>query len=241
MRFVKNIIRSLIYRYHTSSSNKYIEYLRKLGASIGENVTILAPRRAMIDERRASWISIGDNVILSAGCSIMAHDYSWSILHKSHDVIYPTGGGHVNIGSNVFVGINSILLRNVVIGDNTIIGAGSVVSKSIPANSVAVGNPARVIMSLDDFCEKRKENVLSEAIQEAKHIISLNNGKDPELQQMLRFACLFMARPLDQSSTKLLSKCPVLGDNLEEFLSTLNKQKPLFNSYTEFIEYIHKN
>ena len=68
-------------------------------------------------------------------------------------------------------------------------------SKSIPANSVAVGNPARVIMSLDDFCEKRKENVLSEAIQEAKHIISLNNGKDPELQQMLRFACLFMARP----------------------------------------------
>jgi len=51
----------------------------------------------------------------------------------------------VTIGKNVWIGGNSIILPGVTIGDNTTIGAGSVVSKSIPSNCVAVGNPCRII------------------------------------------------------------------------------------------------
>lgn len=51
----------------------------------------------------------------------------------------------VTIGNNVWIGGNSVILPGVSIGDNTVIGAGSVVTKSIPANVIASGNPCRVI------------------------------------------------------------------------------------------------
>lgn len=54
----------------------------------------------------------------------------------------------VVIGKNVWIGSNSIILKGTIIGDNSIIGAGSVVSNDIPANSLAAGNPAKVIRSL---------------------------------------------------------------------------------------------
>jgi maltose O-acetyltransferase len=54
----------------------------------------------------------------------------------------------VAIGNNVWLGGNVIVCPGVAIGDNTTIGAGSVVTKNIPANVVAVGNPCRVIRSV---------------------------------------------------------------------------------------------
>ena len=53
------------------------------------------------------------------------------------------------IGNNVEIGANSVLIGNILIGDNVVIGAGSIVTKSIPANSVAYGNPAKVIEKVD--------------------------------------------------------------------------------------------
>lgn len=232
----------LLYRikswwYH-SSSTRYIKYLRAKGAQIGDNVSILAPRKSTIDEGRASWLSIGSNTIVSSGCAIMCHDYSWSILRKSHNIIAPTGGGHVHIGDNCFLGINTIILRNVTIGNNVIIGAGSVVSKSIPANSVAAGNPAKVIMTLDEFCDKRKKTILQEAVREAKHLIALNNGKEPEYRQMLRFACLFRSESINESELALLKSTPVLGDNIDAYIDTLKKQSHPFSSFAEFLKYV---
>jgi sugar O-acyltransferase (sialic acid O-acetyltransferase NeuD family) len=57
--------------------------------------------------------------------------------------------GNCNLGENVFIGTGAIILPKVTIGDNSIIGAGAVVSKDIPANSIAVGVPAKVIKTLD--------------------------------------------------------------------------------------------
>lgn len=56
----------------------------------------------------------------------------------------------VHIGRNVWVGANSVILPGVTIGDNTVIGAGSVVTKDIPANVVAVGNPCRVLRPIGE-------------------------------------------------------------------------------------------
>ena len=56
----------------------------------------------------------------------------------------------VHIGNNVWIGANSVILPGVTIGDNSVIGAGSVVTKDIPANVVAVGNPCKVMREIGE-------------------------------------------------------------------------------------------
>ena len=67
--------------------------------------------------------------------------------------------GRVVIGNNVFVGAGTTILPGVTIGDNSIIGAGSIVNKPIPENCVAVGVPARVVKSLDEYISSVKEDI----------------------------------------------------------------------------------
>lgn len=87
------------------------------------------------------------------GVHVLAHDASTQIPLGVSKV------GRVTIGDNVFVGIGSIILPNVKIGNNVVIGAGSVVSKDIPNNCVAAGNPIQIIGSYDDFVEKHRKNM----------------------------------------------------------------------------------
>ena len=54
----------------------------------------------------------------------------------------------ITIGDNVWIGGGAIILPGVTVGENTVIGAGAVVTKDMPANVVAVGNPARVVREL---------------------------------------------------------------------------------------------
>ena len=75
-------------------------------------------------------VTIGDNVWLGG-----------------NSVVCP--GVHITIGNNVWIGAGVIILPGVTIGNNVVIGAGSVVTKNIPAYSLAVGNPCRVIKRID--------------------------------------------------------------------------------------------
>jgi acetyltransferase-like isoleucine patch superfamily enzyme len=61
------------------------------------------------------------------------------------------GEGNVVIGNNVYLGVHTVVLRNVRIGDNAVVGAGSVVLKDIPSNVVAAGNPAKIIKKIERF------------------------------------------------------------------------------------------
>ena len=60
----------------------------------------------------------------------------------------------VHIGNNVWIGANALILPGVTIGDNSVIGGGSVVTKDIPANVVAVGNPCKVLREIGERDEK---------------------------------------------------------------------------------------
>ena len=64
------------------------------------------------------------------------------------------------VGDNVYIGNNVIILPGVTIGSNVVIGAGAIVSRDIPDNSVAVGVPARVIKTADEYIEKKKKESL---------------------------------------------------------------------------------
>ena len=65
--------------------------------------------------------------------------------------------GCIEIGDNVFIGSNTTILYDVKIGSNVIVGAGSFVNKDIPDNSIAVGIPAKVIGTFEDFVYRRNK------------------------------------------------------------------------------------
>ena len=101
---------------------------------IGEGTRI--SYRAYLDKTiNPRGIHIGSYTEITGGCSILTHD-AWRQLK-----------GNIWIGDNCFIGIRTIILPNVRIGNGCIIGAGSVVTKDIPDNCVAAGNPARIIKS----------------------------------------------------------------------------------------------
>jgi acetyltransferase-like isoleucine patch superfamily enzyme len=90
-------------------------------------------------------VHIGDNCMLAAG--VYVTDADW---HDIYDRTQPVGGcGDVVLQNNVWIGDGSIVCKQVEIGTNTVVGAGSVVTRSLPANVIAAGNPARVIRQLD--------------------------------------------------------------------------------------------
>ena len=64
--------------------------------------------------------------------------------------------GKVKIGSNVYIGTNSLIMPGVTVGDNVLIAAGSVVTNSVPSNVVIGGNPAHIICTFDDYYQKNK-------------------------------------------------------------------------------------
>lgn len=93
-----------------------------------------------------SSVTIGDRVMLGPGVSIFTATHETSIESRRANIEY---AAPVVIGNDCWIGGNSTILPGVTIGDGCTIGAGSVVTKSIPPYSVAVGTPARVIKQVD--------------------------------------------------------------------------------------------
>lgn len=84
-------------------------------------------------------IICGDNVKIGPGVGII------SANHDSDNLGQWTCSDPIVIGNNVWIGMNAVILPGVKIGDNVVIGAGSIVTKSIPPNCIAGGNPCRII------------------------------------------------------------------------------------------------
>jgi len=92
----------------------------------------------------AADILIGDNCMIASGAYITDSDW-----HDIYDRVSTGKSNPVRIENNVWIGDSAIVCKGVVIGENSIIGAGSVVVNEIPPNSIAAGNPAKVVRSLD--------------------------------------------------------------------------------------------
>lgn len=96
-------------------------------------------------------VEIGKNVMFAPNVAV------YTAGHPIHPEMRNSGyeyGISVKIGDNVWIGGNVVITPGVTIGDNTVIGAGSVVTKDIPANVVAAGNPCRIIREITE--EDRK-------------------------------------------------------------------------------------
>lgn len=147
----------------------FLNYLRKQGCSIGSGCYVASPSTVSIDCSRPYLIEIGNNVRLNRGLTILTHDFSSVVFKQLYGEMLPSSG-KVKIGNNVYFGWNCTVLKGVTIGDNCIIGYGSVVTRDIPANSVAAGSPAKVICSIDDYYTRRKRKSLEESLELAREI-----------------------------------------------------------------------
>ncbi|MCK5815901.1 MAG: hypothetical protein KAH07_08150 [Flavobacteriaceae bacterium] len=92
-------------------------------------------------------ISFGSNVELGPGTKIISSNHELENFSKQKKC------DSIIIGDNVWIGANCVILPEVQIGSNVVIGAGSIVSKNIPSNSIAVGNPCKVIKHKEPYTE----------------------------------------------------------------------------------------
>lgn len=143
MLLLRKMLKMFVHHMGNLSRMIQISYLRMTGVRIGRDCMISL--RAKIDARRGQ-IIIGNRCTITYGCVILSHDASSRHINPEDD-----GGGKVIIEDGVYIGVNSVVLRNVRIGINSVIGAGSVVTRDIPPNVVAVGNPATVVREIERF------------------------------------------------------------------------------------------
>lgn len=144
--------------------DKRDKMLKKMFAEIGEDCYIEPPFHAnwggknvhfgngvyanfnltMVDDCD---IFVGNNVLFGPNVTVSAgtHPIHTELRSKQAQYNIP-----IHIGNNVWIGANSVILPGVNIGDNSVIGAGSVVTKDIPSNVVAVGNPCRVLREINE-------------------------------------------------------------------------------------------
>jgi maltose O-acetyltransferase len=151
---MKKLIRKIL--EYLRGEPQHLDKLIKRGLKIGKNFKRMGG--VIIDPSHCYHISIGDNVILAPRVHILAHDASFGLYTGK------TRAANVTIGNEVFIGAGSIILPGVHIGNRVVIGAGSIVTKDIPDNSVAVGNPARVICTVDEYLEKERAKMCPENI-----------------------------------------------------------------------------
>lgn len=156
----------VLYDYNHSrpgETKRRVELLNKLLANMGENCYIEPPLHA-------NWgchTHLGNNVYANFNLTLVDDTdiYIGDSVMLGPNVVLATAGHPVDpelrrlvyqfnqpiyIGNNVWLGAGVIVLPGVTIGDNSVVGAGSVVTKDIPANVVAVGNPCRILREINE-------------------------------------------------------------------------------------------
>ncbi len=96
----------------------------------------------ILDEAK---VVFGNNVFIAPGCGFYTAEHPLDVEQRNKGLEYAKP---ITIGNNVWIGAQCIILAGVTIGDNCVIGAGSVVTRDIPSNVVAVGNPCRVLKNI---------------------------------------------------------------------------------------------
>ena len=176
---ISRILKKLRWLYYTSSSERYIKYLKKNEVKVGERTVVFDPKRVQIDLTRPELLEIGEHVFIHRGTIILTHDWaSWCFVEKYNDFI--PAHRKVKIGNNVWFGENVTVMPGVEIGDNVIVGIGSIVTKSIPSDSVAAGVPAKIICTFDEYYNRRKQCMASECKEYARAII--DSRREPTVE-----------------------------------------------------------
>jgi len=95
-------------------------------------------------------VSVGNRVLIGANVTITDTDFHPLDPQERQEDINAGRSAPITIGDDVFIGMNSLILKGVAIGDGSVVGAGSVITQDVPAHTIVAGNPASVIRVLQN-------------------------------------------------------------------------------------------
>lgn len=153
------------------------EYAKRVGVRTKGSINIYGGKRGMFGSE-PFMIETGDNVHITGDCQFLTHDGSTLIFRNEEPTLEVTKP--IKLGDNVFIGYRVIIMPGVTIGNRCVIGAGSIVTRDIPDNSLAVGNPCRVIKSSDDLLVNLKSQSLGIGHLKGKQ-------KENEIKKIFKF------------------------------------------------------
>ena len=154
-----NIIKEFVYRFRGEYTT---EKLMTMGMQVGRNFKRL--NGVILDPSHCWLIEIGDNVTMAPRVHILCHDASTKPF------------------------LNYTKIGRVTIGDNVIIGANSTVTHDIPENSVAVGSPARVICSLEDYLSRERSRMETAPCYGADYTLRCSVSMEKRMHQKQELA-----------------------------------------------------
>lgn len=148
------------------------QYARKQGVKIGKGCWIATRNFGS----EPYLITIGNHVQITRNVCFSCHGGGWIFRDQIPDLDY---FGKITVNDNVYIGSGSYILPGVTIESNVIVASCSVVTKSVPANVIVAGNPAKIIGSVDSFKEKCiKYNMHTCGLSRAKKKMCLENADD---------------------------------------------------------------
>lgn len=219
------------------TSEDFVKKLRNRGIRIGKNVNFRFPYHTTIDMTRPCLIEFGDNIDINDNFTVMTHDFGTFVFLEKYDD-FVNCSGKVSIGSNIVIGRDVTILKGVTIGDNCIIGLGSVVSKSIPSNSVAVGSPARVICSIDEYYQKRKTLQVKEALEYGRELANHKGGLNMlSINDFTEEWTLFLSEEEYNLNEGIRREVDSRIKGKVDIAKYLNRPRP-YSNYDEFIKAI---
>lgn len=150
---MSRLISKLMFRLRNNNQN--LHYFRGRGMRIGDHCEIL---NGWDFGSEPYLIEIGDYVRITSGVKFVTHDGGVWVLRNLPEVFPELADidlfGRIKIGNNVHIGFNAVIMPGVTIGDNCIIGCGCVLTHDVPAGSIVVGVPGRVIKTIDAYAEQ---------------------------------------------------------------------------------------
>ena len=152
--FLLNAAGAVKERIELARLHRRWRHLRNRGMHIGNSV--LLPADLWIDVCHCHLISIGDNCGFGPQCLILAHDAQMDEYLDAARI------ARVAIHESCHIGARCIILPGVEIGPRTVVGAGSVISRSLPPDTVCAGSPAKVICSLDEYLAKHRSRMTTQ-------------------------------------------------------------------------------
>lgn len=172
-----SVIYNRLFLIITKVIGKQHLYFKKVGITVGSNCRIYTSKFGS----EPFLITIGNNVTVTSGVSFITHDGSGWLMRDEKGRRYTYQP--INIGNNVFIGVNSIIMPGVKIEDRVIVAAGSVVTKSIPSGVVVAGVPAKIIGRYSDIESKMLDNYISD-----EDMKSLRGTYQEKIKQVTNFA-----------------------------------------------------